>query len=344
MSILEGPFSEREEFVIDCDDDLLFDLEAYPLEDLLHEVRALGTDPDLLPFSFASDYDVMVWALALLCESPLARAYAFDARFEDWSIEVDEVEDGHFIVDPQLRTLIMPRFAPSAIALGRSPYFRSLFLIELCRGMRAIWQQSTGVRHGWDLTIPQQCLWNRIVQADHDLNTLAMAWEVREAGFPEFWRHMIGSDLGDLAVAYSATIERHPAGIETPQIMRNLFLQWMEHDTYINAVDHRTLERLDEYLNAPGSGRAYGIDRISPSDILKVSELPQEKSYLESLATLAISDDFFARMPDPINQTHLDHILQDITAQAMVKSGFRDKDLAGRIFPDLATMKIDTIA
>lgn len=344
MSILENPAFERAEDVIDCDDDLLFDLEAYALEDILHEVRALGTDPDLLPFSFASDYDVLIWALALLCESPMGRTYAFDARFEDWSIELDEVEDGRHIVDPQMRVLIMPRFVPSAAALGRSPYFRHMFLVELCRGLRSIWNHDTGVRHGFDLTINQQILWNRLLQADHDLNALSIAWEVREAGFPELWRHMIGSDLGDLAVAFSATIERHTAGIETPQIMRNLFLQWMEHDTYLNAVDHRTLERLDDQLNSPGSGRAYGIDRISPSDVIRLTELPQDIAYLESLATLTISDPFFARMPDMVNKTHLDHILSDITAQTVVKAGFRDKDLASRIFPDLATMKIDTLA
>lgn len=338
MPIFESPHLLRDDIFIDCDEP-----EAFALEDILHDVRALGTDPDMLPFSFASDYDVIVWAMALLCESPLARSFAFDARFEDWAIELDECEDGRHIVDGQMRVLIMPRFVPSAVALGRSPYFRHMFLVELCRGLRAIWHQDTGVRHGWDLTIPQQLQWNRLRQADHDLLSLMIAWEIREAGFPELWRHMIGSELGDLAVAFSATLERSPAGIEPPLLLRKIFLQWMETDSFLNAVDHRTLTRLDDYLDAPGSGRPYGAARLSSGDVVKIATLPQGAGYLDTLATLILSDEFFSRMPDPINETHFQHILRDLTAQRLASAGFHDKDLARKIFPDNLPESIDTL-
>ena len=339
MPIFESPHALRDDPFIDCNEP-----EAFTLEDILHDVRALGTVPDMLPFSFATDYDVVVWAMATLCESPLARSFAFDARFEDWAIELDECEDGRHIIDGQMRVLIVPRFVPSAVALGRSPYFRYMFLAELCRGLRAIWHQDTGVRHGWDLTIPQQLQWNRLRQADHDLMALIMAWEVREAGFPELWRHMIGSDLGDLAVAFSATLERNPAGIDLPAVLRKLFLQWMEHDPFLNSVDHRTLARLDDYISSPGSGRPYGGDRLSVSDVMRLASLPEESGYLDALARHILSDEYFARMPDLINETHFQHILRDLTAQRIAAAGFHDKELARRIFPDNLPESVDTLA
>ncbi len=340
MMHFQDPHFSRDDDFIDCES-----TEAYPLEDILHEVRELDGVVDASSFSFSSDYDVLVWAFSLLSESPLARSFAFDARFEDWAIELDECEDGRHIVDSQLRVLILPRFVPSAAALGRSPYFRHTFLAELCRGLRSIWHQSTHVRHGHDLTIPQRLLWERLVQADQDLMTLLTAWELREADLPELWRHMIGSDLGDIAVAFSSMLERHPEGVETAHLLRAMFLQWMEHDDYVSTVDHRMLEWFDDCMNTPGSGRAYGTSRLTGGDVICLTAIPEDSSYLEPMATLVLSDDFFSRRPDVINQAHLDQILRDIAAQHMTLTGFRDQDLARRIFPDLPErQKIDTIA
>ena len=281
--------------------------EEYSLTDLLQQVRALGSDPEQLPFTFATDEDVLIWALALLCDSPLGRTLASDARFEDWSIELDEVEDGRHIADLQMRVLILPRFMPSAVALGRSQYFRNMFLAEFCRGLRGIWNLSLGVRDPRDLTINDQVVWNRLVQADHDLLLLSMAWELREADYPDLWRHLIGSDLGELAIAWSALLERQPP-LSFPQMLMRLFPRWMECDTLLNAVDHRTLEHLDQFLQSPGSGRPCGSRRLEGSDLLKLSALPEEVMYLKPFITMLLDNDDAARMPDPINEAHLLHL------------------------------------
>ena len=318
--------------------------EEYSLTDLLQQVRALSQDAEQLPFTFATDEDVLVWALALLCDSPLGRTLASDARFEDWSIELDEVEDGRHIADLQMRVLILPRFMPSAVALGRSQYFRNMFLAEFCRGLRGIWNLSLGVRDPRDLTINDQVVWNRLVQADHDLLLLSMAWELREADYPDLWRHLIGSDLGELAIAWSALLERQPP-LSFPQMLMRLFPRWMECDTLLNAVDHRTLEHLDHFLQSPGSGRPCGSRRLEGSDLLKLSALPEEVMYLKPFITMLLDNDDAARMPDPINEAHLLHLLQDLTAMRTVHAGFRDADLARKIFPDLPLeTSLDTLA
>ncbi len=324
----------------DCDDP-----EEYSLMDLLQQVRALALEPEQLPFSFVSDEDVLVWALATIIDSPLGRALAYDARFEGWSIELDEVEDGCHIAEGQMRVLILPRFLPNAASLGRSPHFRNQFLCELIRGLRGIWNLSLGARDGRDLTINDQVLWNRLTQADHDLLLLAVAWEMRDAHHPELWRHLIGSDIGEMAIAWAALDERQDKPLTLSQTLMRLFPRWMESDVLLNSVDHRTLERLDHILQSPGSGRPCGARRLMADDLLRLSTLPDENSYLKPFTSMLLEDDAATQMPDPINEAHLLHLLRDITEMRTVQAGFRDADLARKIFPDLPLeTAIDTLA
>lgn len=323
----------------DCDEP-----ELYNLTDLLLQVRELDAQPEELPSVFACDEDVLVWALATICDSALGRSFACDARFEDWSIEFDDIEDGRHIADPQLRILIMPRFLPSAAALGRSPYMRHQFLAELCRGLRGIWNVSLGLRDPRDLTINDQVVWNRLQQADHDLLLLAMAWEMREADQPDLWRHLIGSDLGDIAIAWTGLMERQPTP-DLSLLLTRIFPRWMECELVLNAVDHRTLEQLDHLLQTPGSGRPCGSRRLVASDLLRLSALPDEAMYLRPFTEMLLGDSGAAHMPDPINEAHLLHLLQDLTVMRRVHAGFRDADLARRIFPDLPVeTSVDTLA
>jgi hypothetical protein len=325
---------------IDCNDP-----EAYSLADLLQQVRALPAGPDRLPFSFATDEDILIWALATLCDSPLARAFAYDARFEDWSIELDECDDGRAIADLQMRVLILPRFMPSALALGRSHYFRHQFLAELCRGLRAVWHLDTGVRPGRDLAVHDQVSWNRMVQADYDASLLAIAWELREAGLADLWRHLLGSsELGHLAITYAALMEDSSQEPALKNIMVRLVLHWLEDEASLTMTDHRTLEVLDHYMLSPGSGRPYGSRRLEMSDLLRLSILPDESGYLLPFAASILADPNRSQMPDPVNQAHLTHILKDMAEARIVRAGFRDRNLAHKFFPDLSAEPIvDTL-
>ena len=326
---------------IDCNDP-----EAYSLTDLLQQVRTLSADPDQLPFSFATDEDVLVWALATLCDSPLARAFAYDARFEDWSIELDDCDDGRAIADLQMRILILPRFMPSAVALGRSHYFRHQFLAEFCRGMRAVWHLDTGVRPGRDLAIHDQVTWNRMVQAGYDTSLLVIAWEFREAGLVDLWRHLLGSsDLGNLTILFTAMMEANPRNLSLKDMMGRLVSCWLEDKASLTMTDHRTLETLDHYMLSPGAGRPFGTRRLETSDLLRLSILPDESIYLLPFAASILDTPTRSQMPDPINQAHLTHILKDLAELRVVQAGFRDRDLARKFFPDMTAEPIvDTVA
>ena len=204
MRILDDIYPD--DFLTEKDDDFSTDLyeegEAVALEDLLHLVQEFSelNKPDLRPAHFETDEDALVWGLSVLCETRLGRDLAYDARFEDWSIEVDDIEQACHIIDPQLRILILPRFSVSPPTLARSQNDRAAFILELARGLRGIWHDMTGVRENFDLTADDQILMSRLRRADHDLCALRMAWDLREQGLGGLWRQIIASQLGDLAM------------------------------------------------------------------------------------------------------------------------------------------------
>jgi hypothetical protein len=323
-----------------------FEPEAYSLADLLARVRELDTASDA-PFNFATDEDMLVWALAQICESPLGRALASDARYEDWAIELDdcldEYGDGQFIAEAQMRILILPRCAPSAPILARSPYMRALFVAELCRGLRGVWHQDSGVRPVNDLTIRDQIRWTRALNADYDLMTLSIAWDMREAGYPELWRHLIGSDLGDLAVGWVAMLERNPQGLTPTNFLKRMYLEWQADGAAVNHADHQMLTRLDTALHAPGAGKGFGTRTLTSADLMSLTTLPDGASYLESLARLILEDETQATIADPVNAAHLQQIEADIAQMQMTRASFRDRDLARKFFPDLEMMSVDTL-
>lgn len=337
MKFCPAGFADAEAF-LDCNEP-----ETYRLDDLLSRVRDLEGHDESLKFPIICDEDLLVWSLSLLCESPLGRAFAHDARFEDWAIELDDCDDGQFIADAQMRILILPRCALSLPALARSPYMRSMFLAEFCRGLRGIWHSGSGVPLPGSLTVFDQIRWTRAVEADYDLLMLAVAWELREAGHPELWRYLIGSDLGDLAVAWVAMLERNPQGLSQPALLKRMFFEWLGDETNRNEADHIMLTRLDQALHNLGYGKGYGERELTAEDFQALTTLPEGISYLAGGARALLDDPTQITMTDPINAAHLQQIESDLAQMRMTRASFRDRELALKFFPDLERNGIDTL-
>ena len=212
--------------------------------------------------------------------------------------------------------------------------------------MRAVWHLDTGVRPGRDLAIHDQVTWNRMVQADYDTSLLVIAWELREAGLVDLWRHLLGSsDLGNLTILFTAMMEANPRNLSLKDMMGRLVSCWLEDKASLTMTDHRTLETLDHYMLSPGAGRPFGTRRLETSDLLRLSILPDESIYLLPFAASILDTPTRSQMPDPINQAHLTHILKDLAELRVVQAGFRDRDLARKFFPDMTAEPIvDTVA
>lgn len=355
MSVLDHLY--RDDFLMEREEDLSVDLydegEAVALEDLLHLVQESGDhlNRDLSPARFETDEDALVWALSVLCETRLGRDLAFDARFEDWSIEVDDIETGLHIIDPQLRILIVPRFAPSPATLARSAEDRARFLTELARGLRDIWHDMTGVREHPALTADDQILWNRLRRADHDLCALRMAWDLREQGLGGLWRQMIASPLGDLAIiagdiwAEEEENDRRDASSLPLYGFSRLVREWFKAVELVNLTDSQTLDDMDARLQRGAA--VSGTEQLSASQLHLLSTLPLEGAYLAPMARTLMYAPDFRHMPDPVNEAYLRQIIEDCEMVRESPLIFSDPGLEKKIFPDgpdRPNFIIDTLA
>jgi hypothetical protein len=322
-------------------DDLFEDGDAYALEDLLRLVQQqengdAHADDILAATPFASDEDALIWGLSILCQSSLGRAIAFDARFEDWSLEVDDIEDGCPIIDSQLRILILPRGTPSIAALSRSYHDRLAFLTNLARGVRMIWQDMNGVRVRNDLTADDQIFFERLRRADMDVVTLRIMWDLRDMGFGALWRNLIAGNLGDVVMAAGHFWEDEPF----PNGVAQAFLTWMGCDHLLAECDNRTLDDMDARLQRSVND-VCGLAMLTGDDVLAISRLPEGESYLAAMARTLCYSTEFRHIPDPVNEAHLRQILEECSEIMSPSLVFRDSELERKIFPDRI---IDTLA
>lgn len=338
-------------------DDLYDEGNAIALEDLLTLAEDLThfADHDQVSYKgrqmFMCDEDILVWGLAILCETQMGRAMAYDARFEEWALEIDDLDYPHYVLDPQLRILILPRCAASPAMLGRSAYDRSRFLLEMARGLRAIWHSMTGVFDDMNLSVDDQILWARLRQADQDLCALRMAWDLRTQGLTNFWRQLIASELGDVAIPagdiwaeeMQEELEENGDFIEDQhcqpfgavklcQSFSALLPLWFSNAMLTSLCDHHTIERMDKRL-AKSQFRVCGSKRLCSKDLFVLSHIPEEGSYLAPLAYTLLYKPEFRQIHDKLNETYLQQILEECDISLSTDIKFNDEDLKRKFFP-----------
>lgn len=368
MSMILSDLSFPEPILRDHDDEFAGDLydegDAIALEDLLALAEDLTyfADQDQVPHRgramFTCDEDILVWGLAILCETQIGRAMAYDARFEEWALEIDDLDQPHYVLDAQLRILILPRCAASYETLARSGHDRSRFLLEMARGLRAIWHSMTGVFDDRQFNIDDQILWARLRQADQDLCALKMAWELRTQGLTNFWRQLIASELGDVAIpagdiwaeemqltsSNEEADPHHSANEDDPKIHEDvgmgrlcdsfstLIPLWLKNVTLTNMCDHHTLEKMDERLQKSPMDVG-GQKRLKVQQLFMLSDIPGEGSYLAPIAYTLLFRPEFRQLHDKLNETHLQQILQECSIPHAAPIKFNDEDLKRKFFP-----------
>ncbi|MBL8638804.1 MAG: hypothetical protein JNK24_00460 [Alphaproteobacteria bacterium] len=376
MSMILSDLSFPEPILRDHDDELAGDLydegDAIALEDLL----ALAED--LTYFAdhdqnygkgrtmFACDEDILVWGLAILCETQIGRAMAYDARFEEWALEIDDLDQPHYMLDAQLRILILPRCAASYETLARSAHDRSRFLLEMARGLRAIWHSMTGVYDDRQLNIDDQILWARLRQADQDLCALKMAWELRTQGLTNFWRQLIASELGDIAIPagdiWAEEADRdadrdadrpdrdhaiecdegliggdakNPDEFGAAKLCESfsvLVPLWLKNVTLTNMCDHHTLEAMDRRLQKSPLDVG-GEKRLKVQQLFMLSDIPGEGSYLAPIAYTLLFRPEFRQLHDKLNESYLQQILEECSIPHALPIHFNDENLKRKFFP-----------
>lgn len=308
------------------------DPDAYSLADLLHLVALQDEEYDqITPAHFICDEDILIWGLSHLLQTSLGRSLAFDARFEDWALEVDDIESGEPQIDSQLRILILPRGTPSLKILSRTPAYQHEFLLNLARGLRLIWQDMNNIRSRFDLTIDDQILLERLRRADQDVVMLRMAWELHEVDDGALWRQVIAHDMTDMPTLVAALWAEEEADIRLHQALLPAFQLYLLSETTLSGVDAATLAEMDKRLN--GYESVAGTNILTPQDVLTIGRLPEGGSYLAPLARTLVYAENYRHIYDPLLENHVRQIVADSDQLQSAPLIFHDTKLQEKIFP-----------
>lgn len=298
-------------------------------------IAAARDDEDLHAASAAPLADhaqLLGWVVQTLFQSPTAKSMLQDAATKGWSIELDDLDSHDFHLDVPEKHIVINTHGLGAASLSRSDYFRNLMIVSLARALRDVWQES---RHGGfeDMFGPESILMlERVRAADCDTITILVAWELRCADLSDMWRHILGSDEGDLAMTFSNYTEKK---MEEPNLHKALhatFRQWFASEDRINICDHETLEYLDDLIALEGRS-IFGAQHLQAKNLEILSCLPDKTAYLQGHGRELVSDPLYAGMADPINQSHFMHIMHDMQAVTVGGVPFRSETLAAKFFP-----------
>jgi len=283
---------------------------------------------------FAEDH-VLVWACSVMKHSPSARAMLKEASDKGWSITLEDRDGGDYCMNVEAKLLILDNGGLSGNALARSEYFLNRLLITFSKALRDVWQEKRFGGFDEDYSPKDVVLMERVRFADLDTLSVLIAWELREAGYEECWRHLSGSESCDLAMAFANYLERRPTAVlDLRQALLAAFKQWFCEESRIDACDHDTLEYLDEVLAASELVNPFGQKNPGRMNIEMLSTLPSGAAYLQGLGGEILGSRIFCSISNDLNVAHLSHIVNDIESITIENVSFRDPDLARKMFPE----------
>jgi hypothetical protein len=290
--------------------------------------------------SFKSTDDIVHWCALMCTKSPIASGLWASAYAHGWSLGLGDLKSGGFSMDLEAKTVTLDHYALTPSGLARSGYFRNALLCNIARALRDIWHEDRQTPQDGLLAPEDVLMIERVRAADCDTVAVLIGWEWRGAGYADLWRHLIGSEEGDMALIFSHVLERDPSSLFNRSALAYAFRQWYVDDARVNAVDHETLESLDDaMIKGDQTARpSFGTRRVKGAMIEALSTLPDGNIYLSGLGDTVRRDPFFAGLNDEINQVHLFHLVYDTQVVMVQNVPFRDAKLARLIFPDNQTV------
>ncbi len=297
--------------------------------------QILSIDSDAQDEDFANNYyNLFLAQIVNIIElSPVGSALLNDAADRNWRVHLVDLDNGDFLIDPHTRLIEINHHGLKPEGLMRSAYFGNQVLLNLVRALRDVWHEKRQT-NWYNLFAPEGLLLlERCRSADCDVLSILVAWELRSEGHTDIWRHCIGSDIGDMAMMYSQTLERDPAAQFNGKALYNTFKSWFDSEERSNNSDHQTLEYLDDMLESGHDKKDFGKKMPTHIAIELLSCMPDKTAYLQGHGREILMGPNFSGLNDPMNQTHLMHILYDMEATIINNVPFRDAELAARIFP-----------
>lgn len=298
--------------------------DTWPVDDLSVDIYSLDHE---------SEYDVLAALLQTLSASSTAKALITEAAQNGWEAGLADLGGFDFHIDAQEKKIFLHNKGLAATGLMRSPYFKNDLLMSLMRALRDVWHEKRN--GGFDERFgPEDILkLERVRAADCDVMTVLAAWELRETGYNNLWRHILALGEGDIAVTFTETLEREAAAYPIHKALLAAFHQWYRDGQRVTVCDHETLEYIDHVIQAYPGGPAFGRQKAQAMDVEALSCLPDRTAYLQGCGEAILKGPGYAGLNDPVNQSHFLQVLHDTQAVYVQGIAFRDSTLASKIFP-----------
>lgn len=283
--------------------------------------------------------DTLDWCAAILHGSPtgLAMLREFDAQ--GWQVDLADLESTDFTIDLENKIIELNNYALDEEGLQNSAYFKNSVLISMIHALRDVWQEKrfADVKRNYK---PEDILMmERVRAADSNVVAVLVAWELRNEGHGDIWRHILGCEDGDIALSFSQCLDRAKLSISTGEnffktAMIHAFRQWFKNDERVNNCDRESLNYIDDMMKGRASQAALDYQNLSPTRLEILSCLPSKTAYLWGMGANILRNPEYAGLKSEINQTHLFHIVYDLRVTYKGGVPFRDADLAAKFFPD----------
>lgn len=291
------------------------------------------TDEDDQMLVLDDKHAILSWAAKKLSVSPMARAMLAEAEKEGWSVALEPLDGNDFHLDVPEKLIVLDDQDLVISSLGRSEYFKNALLVTFIRALRDTWQEK---RHGAFDTqygAEEVLMLERTRAADLDVMAVLVGWELRSEGQGSLWRHLIGSEDGDIAMRFSGFLEREPASQFNGKALAAAFTQWFRHEPRVDSCDHETLNYMDSVVQCCERELAFGDKKLTPVGVEILSCLPDKTAYLRGQGEEILKNPLYAGLNDGINQAHFAQIIYDLRVVRVQGVPFRDQALADMIFP-----------
>lgn len=277
---------------------------------------------------------ILSWAAGELSASPSARVMLHEAEKAGWSIALEPLDGQDFHLDVPEKLIVLDDQDLVISSLGRSEYFKNALLVTFVRALRDVWQEK---RHGAfdeEYGVEEVLMLERTRAADLDVMAVLVGWELRSEGQGSLWRHLIGSEDGDIAMRFSGYMEREPASQFNGKALAAAFTQWFRHEPRVDSADHEALNYIDSVVQSYEEDQSFGMKKLTPVGLEILSCLPDKTAYLRGTGNEILTNPLYSGLNDAINQAHFAQIVYDMNVVRVHSIPFRSEKLANMIFPN----------
>ena len=287
------------------------------------------TLPDDITDFLSDEQNALVTLLDVITNSDTGLAFVELAARAKWSITLQSDMECDYQYDIKTRVISLSLQDMSANDVMRSDYFFSHMALSLIHAFRDVWHERQGGSLKTMYNPDHMLLIERIRVADIDIISVMIADELKREGQGELWRHILTTDLNDIACAYASARMSGSKG----EALQAAFFAWFEDIERVNSCDQDILDYLDSCLvNRTSRPVMSGAKQPNKHVIERLSALPNKMQYLKGYGDLILTDLRFSTLYDDMIHHHFDKIIDESQATIIKGVAFRDKALAQKIF------------